>query len=120
MPIPSLPGAGAPTQEPEAAAPIFAALGDPTRLRLVTRLCQEGPLSISRLTEGVPVTRQAITKHLRALADVGLVRDHRSGREHIWELEPRPLDQARVFLDKVSARWDAALDRLRKFVEDEP
>ena len=71
------------------AAPVFAALGDATRLRLVARLCAGGPLSIARLSEGAGVTRQAITKHLHALADAGLARHSRRGRERIWELEPR-------------------------------
>ena len=74
-------------------APVFAALGDPIRLRLVSRLCIEGPLSITRLTEGAAITRQAITKHLYALTGAGLVRHHRRGRERICELEPRPLDE---------------------------
>ena len=72
------------------AAPVFAALGDATRLRLVARLCGDGPLSIARLSDGTGVTRQAITKHLNALAAAGLARDTRSGRERIWELEPSP------------------------------
>jgi DNA-binding transcriptional ArsR family regulator len=98
-------------------APVFAALGDETRLRLVGRLCTEGPLSIVRLSEGEDVTRQAITKHLLALADAGLVRDTRRGRERIWQLEPRRLDEARRHLDRISQQWDAALERLRAFVE---
>src|SRR5688500_20017324 len=100
-----------------AAAPVCAALGDETRLRLVSRLCVEGPLSIARLSEGIPVTRQAITKHLRALADAGLARDTRRGRESIWELEPRRLEAARRCLDQISEQWDAAIDRLKAFVE---
>jgi DNA-binding transcriptional ArsR family regulator len=103
----------------EAAAPVFAALGDRTRLRLVTRLCEDGPLSISRLSDGADVTRQAITKHLNALADAGLVRGTRHGRERIWELQPRRLEVARRYLDDVSAQWDAAIERLKAFVEDE-
>lgn len=99
---------------------MFAALGDATRLHLVSRLCQEGPLSIARLSEGLPVTRQAVTKHLRALASAGLVRDCRVGREHRWELEPAPLAEARVCLDRISAQWDGALDRLRALVEAPP
>jgi DNA-binding transcriptional ArsR family regulator len=102
-----------------AAAPVFAALGDPTRLRLVSRLCTDGPLSITRLREGTDVTRQAITKHLNALAGAGIVRDVRRGRERIWALAPEPLDDARRFLDQISAQWDAAIERLRAFVEDE-
>jgi DNA-binding transcriptional ArsR family regulator len=100
------------------AAPVFAALGDTTRLRLVARLCVEGPLSISDLSDGAKVTRQAITKHLQALAGAGLVRGSRRGRERIWELEPRRLDKARHWLDQISGQWDAAIDRLKAFVED--
>jgi DNA-binding transcriptional ArsR family regulator len=101
------------------AAPVFAALGDTTRLRLVTRLVTDGPLSITQLREGTDVTRQAITKHLHALAGAGLVRDTRRGRERIWVLEPEPIDAARRYLDDISAQWDEAIDRLRAFVEDE-
>jgi DNA-binding transcriptional ArsR family regulator len=101
------------------AAPVFAALGDATRLRLVARLCGDGPLSIARLSEDSGVTRQAITKHLHALADAGLVRDTRSGRERIWELEPRRLERARRCLDQIADQWDAALTRLKAFVEEE-
>jgi DNA-binding transcriptional ArsR family regulator len=98
-------------------APVFAALGDPTRLRLVARLCGDGPLSISSLSEGAGVTRQAVTKHLHALAGAGLVRDTRRGRERIWELEPRRLEKARRSLEQISDQWDAAIGRLRGFVE---
>jgi DNA-binding transcriptional ArsR family regulator len=100
-------------------APVFAALGDPTRLRLVARLCAEGPLSITRLSEGAGVSRQAITKHLYALATAGLARNARSGREQIWELEPRRLEIARRCLDHISDQWDVALGRLKALVEDE-
>ncbi len=100
-------------------APVFAALGDETRLRLVDRLCVEGPLSIARLTDGAEVTRQAVTKHLHVLAGAGLVRDVRRGRERLWELTPRRVDEARRALDAISARWDAALERLRAFVEQD-
>jgi len=99
-------------------APIFAALGDETRLRLVARLCASGPLSIARLTDGADVTRQAITKHLHVLAGAGLVRDVRQGRERVWELEPKKLEDARRCLDLISAQWDRALDRLRALVEE--
>jgi len=102
------------------AAPVFAALGDATRLRLVARLCGDGPLSIARLSDGSGVTRQAITKHLNALAAAGLVRDTRSGRERIWELEPRRLEIARRCIDQIADQWDVALDRLKAFVEKEP
>jgi DNA-binding transcriptional ArsR family regulator len=99
-------------------ANVFAALGDETRLSLVSRLSSDGPMSIARLTEGTAVTRQAITKHLRVLADAGVVRGARAGRESVWELEARCLVQARRFLDIISADWDSALGRLKKFVED--
>ena len=102
------------------AAPIFAALGDETRLRLVARLCDEGPLSIVRLSAGSPVTRQAVTKHLHALAAAGLVRSTRRKhqRQRLWELEARRLQEARAYLDRISQDWDDALERLRAFVED--
>ncbi len=99
-------------------APMFAALGDETRLALVARLSSEGPLSITRLTAGSAVTRQAVTKHLNVLATAGLVSDLRQGRERIWELEPQQMEAARTYLDHVSKRWDAALDRLSRFVEE--
>lgn len=100
------------------AAPVFAALGDATRLRLVARLSGDGPLSIASLSEGSGVTRQAVTKHLHTLADAGLVRDSRRGRERIWELEPRRLERARRSLQEISIQWDAAIDRLKAFVEE--
>src|SRR5262245_13589231 len=101
------------------AAPVFAALGDETRLRLVARLCAEGPLSIVRLSADVPVTRQAVTKHLHALAAAGLVRGPRRGRrrQRLWQLEPRRLQEASRWLELISQRWDEALERLRAFVE---
>lgn len=99
-------------------APVFAALGDVTRLRILTRLADGGLLSITQLTEGEDVTRQAITKHLAVLHDAGLVRDVRRGRERLWELERAPLDDARAFLDRVSQRWDQRLARLAAMVED--
>jgi DNA-binding transcriptional ArsR family regulator len=99
------------------AGPVFAALGDETRLAVVARLCAGGPQSIARLTEGSDVTRQAITKHLNVLEDVGLVRGARRGRERIWELDTKRLDDAGRFLDQISKRWDEALGRLKKFVE---
>lgn len=101
------------------AAPVFAALGDGTRLKIITRLCTSGPQSIVRLTEGANVSRQAITKHLHALADAGLVRSTREGRAQIWELEPRRLAKARRYLDQISDQWDAAIARLRTLVEQE-
>ncbi len=99
------------------AAVLFAALGDPTRLSLLRRLSLDGPLSITRLSEGTGVTRQAITKHLNTLGNVGLVRHARRGREQVWELERKRLEKARAYLDRVAAQWDAAALRLKAFVE---
>jgi DNA-binding transcriptional ArsR family regulator len=99
-------------------AAVFAALGDETRLRLVTRLCNDGPSSITRLTQGARITRQAITKHLRVMQDAGLVRSTRRGRESCWELDRRRLEEVRRNLALISKQWDDALDRLRRFVED--
>jgi DNA-binding transcriptional ArsR family regulator len=103
--------------DPAHVAPVFSALGDATRLALVTRLCAGGPLSIARLTTGSDLTRQAITKHLGVLARAGLVSDARRGRERIWTLDPDHLKKARGWLDEISIQWDRALDRLKKFVE---
>ena len=102
----------------DASAPIFAALGDGTRLRLVSRLCGGGPMSIARLTAGTRVTRQAVTKHLQVLAGAGLVRGRRQGRESLWELEPRQLEAARRYLDLISQRWDDTLGRLKAALEE--
>ncbi len=99
------------------AAPIFAALGDETRLQIVARMCGEGPLSIMRLADGASVSRQAITKHLHALEEAGLAQSSRIGRECIWELRTKRLSQATRYLDQISKQWDAALQRLRAFVE---
>ncbi|TMF64005.1 MAG: helix-turn-helix transcriptional regulator [Chloroflexi bacterium] len=105
-------------REVSRAAPVFAALGDETRLALVARLSSDGPLSITRLTAGSAVTRQAVTKHLDVLAMAGLVSDVRRGRERIWELELEQMEAAGAYLEHVSKRWDEALDRLKQFVEE--
>jgi len=97
--------------------PVFAALGDETRLRLVVRLCTGQPLSITQLAAGAGVTRQAITKHLHVLSDAGLIRGAREGREQHWRLEPRRLLEARRCLDLISHQWDEALDRLKAHLE---
>lgn len=99
------------------AAPLFAALGDETRLRLLVRLSSGGPGSIARLSARSRVSRQAITKHLEVLSDAGLARSFRRGRECIWELEPKRLAEAHKYLDRISSQWDDALDRLKRFVE---
>ena len=100
------------------AAPLFAALGDETRLRVVARLSAGGPASISGLAAGADVTRQAITKHLAVLAAAGVVEGRRQGREHIWALQPRRLEDAHAFLSRISREWDNALGRLAKMVEE--
>jgi len=92
-------------------ARLFAALGDETRLRLIARLCEHGPLSIARLTEGSKVTRQAISKHLRVMKKSGLVRSAPRGRESVWQLAQPTLDEARRYLKKISKQWDEALVR---------
>ena len=102
----------------ENSAQIFDALGDPTRLQLVARLSRGGPQSITGLTRGSALTRQAITKHLRVLAGAGLVRGTRRGRESRWALERKPLDVATRYLEWISRRWDSALERLKTFVEE--
>jgi DNA-binding transcriptional ArsR family regulator len=99
-------------------APLFAALGDGTRLALVVTLCTGGPLSIAKLSEDFDVSRQAVTKHLDVLAEAGLVKSRRQGRERIWEFEPRRLAEAHEYLELLSRRWDASLARLKAFVED--
>ena len=98
-------------------APLFAALGNETRLRLVSRLCGGGPMSITRLTAGSKVTRQAITKHLRVMEKAGLVRSTRRGRECVWQLDQRHLAEARRHLERISEQWDEALGRLRALLE---
>ncbi|MCV7286473.1 helix-turn-helix transcriptional regulator [Mycolicibacterium wolinskyi] len=99
-------------------APLFDALGDPNRLRIVTRLCDGGPCSTAQLTEVIAVSRQAATKHLLLMEAVGLVSSHRQGRERIWEIRPEPLAEASDYLTALSRRWDRAIDRLRAYVED--
>jgi DNA-binding transcriptional ArsR family regulator len=98
-------------------APVFAALGDENRLRLLARLAG-GPLSISRLTAGSGITRQGVTKHLLVLAGAGLVRSSRRGKESLWRLERRRLEEARGSLDLISRQWDQALGKLKLFVEE--
>jgi DNA-binding transcriptional ArsR family regulator len=99
-------------------ARVFAALGDETRLRLLSRLCQDGPTSITKLAVGFGITRQAITKHLRAMESSGLVRSRRHGRRSIWQLDQRRLQDVRRCLNLIEEQWDMALSRLRQFVED--
>jgi len=99
-------------------APLFAALGDQTRWSLVGRLCDHGPMSITKLAAGSKMSRQAITKHLRVMEKARLVESARHGRERMWRLDERRLAEARRYLDLISRQWDEALGRLRQFVED--
>ena len=99
-------------------ASIFAALGDETRLAMLAKLANGEPQSISRLTEGIDLTRQAVTKHLRVLEDAGMVRSTRVGRKSHFSLRPKPLESVRDYLDTVSRQWDDALARLKAFAED--
>lgn len=104
-------------QSAERYALVFAALGDETRLALIAKLARGKPRSISQLTQGSRVTRQAITKHLRVLQSVGVVRGMRQGRESLFELDPRPIEGLKGYLESVSEQWDEALGRLKAFVE---
>jgi DNA-binding transcriptional ArsR family regulator len=99
-------------------APILAALGDESRLQIVRKLCKVGPLSITRLAEDADISRQAVTKHLHSLYDAGLVRSERRGRERIWKLESKRLEEVRRYLAQISRQWDDALIRLKSAVED--
>ncbi len=96
---------------------VFFALGDGTRLALVRRLVAAGALSATTLAQGADVSRQAIVKHLQVLQDAGIVAPERRGREVLYALDTRRVDDAREFLTAISARWDRAIDRLRTMVE---
>lgn len=98
-------------------APVFAALGDPTRLMLVGRLRGGDAQSIATLSQGAAISRQAMTKHLQVLEAAGLVTRRRVGRESRYLLQPETLTKARSYLDEVSAHWERALERLQCFVD---
>lgn len=98
-------------------ARVFAALGDPTRLRLVTMLCAGGALSIAQLTASTDISRQGVTKHLEVLAQAGVVQDVRAGRERLWQLDPVQIEAARQTLEIIGRQWDVALGALKAFVE---
>jgi len=106
-----------PREDVAGSAPVFAALGDETRLRLVARLCRGGPMSIAKLTDGFAISRQAITKHLRVMEGAGLVRSSQQGRESVWQLEQKRLMEARHHLQTIASQWDDTLGRLKRFVE---
>jgi DNA-binding transcriptional ArsR family regulator len=99
-------------------AEVFAALGDETRLSLVAKLCGGESVSISQLTEGTKLTRQAITKHLRVLENAGIVHSTRQGRESRFAFDPQSIEEIKRYLDFVSEQWDQALARLKSFVEE--
>jgi len=101
----------------EAIASVFAALGDPTRLKLVTALCASGALSIAQLTATTEISRQGVTKHLQVLADAGVVQDVKLGRERLWQLEPGQIEEARRTLEVIGKQWDVALAKLKTFAE---
>jgi len=107
-------------QDLRASAPVFAALGDETRLTLLARLSRGEPLSITRLAEGTSLTRQAVTKHLRVLEAAELARSSKRGREQMWEMNARQLEHARHCLDLIGRQWESALERLKSAVEGKP
>lgn len=102
----------------QSVAPLFAALGDETRLQVLLRLSRRGRGSIAEVGEGVSVSRQAVTKHLNVLAKAGFVQGERHGREHVWRLRPERLKEVQAWLDRVSREWDGSLQQLQRFVED--
>lgn len=101
----------------QGAAPLFAALGDATRLGLLACLCASGPLTVTHLSGQFDVSRQAITKHLEVLSEAGLVKSLRKGRERIWTFEPKRLEDVHQYLERLSQQWDVALERLKVLVE---
>jgi len=101
------------TAKPKARARVFAALGDKTRLSLVAKLCSGEPNSISQLAQESKLTRQAITKHLGVLERAGIVGSSQSGRERLFEFDPEPLEELRVYLNSVTKQWEQTRSRLK-------
>lgn len=101
----------------EALASVFAALGDPTRLKLVAVLCAGGAFSIAQLTANTEISRQGVTKHLQVLADAGVVRGVKLGRERLWQLEPGQIEEAKRTLEVIGRQWEVALGKLKAFAE---
>ncbi len=101
----------------EALASVFAALGDPTRLKLVAVLCAGGAFSIGQLTANTDISRQGVTKHLQVLAQAGVVRDVKRGRERLWQLEPSQIEEAKRTLEVIGQEWEVALGKLKLFAE---
>ena len=106
-----------PLRRPEAAAPVFAALGDPIRLTLVRTLADGQVRSLGELAEGLPVTRQAVAKHLRVLEGAGLVSSVRAGRETRFAFRPDRVGEMRAYLGEIGGQWEDALLRLKGHLE---
>jgi DNA-binding transcriptional ArsR family regulator len=107
------------TPPPPDLAPVFFALGDSTRLRLIAVLCVGGAFSIAQLTANTHITRQAVTKHLQVLADAGLVKDLKVGRERLWQFDPAQLERARRSLEIIGRQWEQALGKLKASIENQ-
>ena len=114
--VPAPKGAGQKAALP-GLAPVFFALGDETRLRIIAALCAGGVFSIAQLTAGTDITRQAVTKHLLVLSDAGLVKDLKIGRERLWQFDPARLDEARRSLEIIGRQWESALMKLKISLE---
>jgi len=95
---------------------IFSALADATRREVIRALSQNGPSTATGLAANLPVTRQAVVKHLSALADAGLVTATRRGREKLYQISPRPLTDAVSWMADLGARWDERLAALKDHV----
>jgi DNA-binding transcriptional ArsR family regulator len=117
MPAPNATGLPAILNSSETLAGVFAALGDPTRLKLVAVLCVGGAFSIAQLTANTDISRQGVTKHLQVLADAGVVRHVKLGRERLWQLDPAQIEEAKQTLEMIGKEWDLALGRLKVFAE---
>jgi DNA-binding transcriptional ArsR family regulator len=96
---------------------IFSALSDPTRRQVIRSLSEEGPSTVTELADRIPVTRQAIAKHLAALDEAGLVASTAEGRRRSYRLTPGPLADAMEWMVDVGAEWDERLDALKRLLE---
>ncbi|MGZ8631065.1 MAG: ArsR/SmtB family transcription factor [Actinomycetota bacterium] len=96
---------------------VFSALSDPTRRAVIRCLSDDGPTTLARLADELPVTRQAVSKHLAALEHAGLVSATVAGRSRTYRLTPGPLTEAMGWMVEVGAEWDSRLDALRRYVE---
>jgi DNA-binding transcriptional ArsR family regulator len=110
-------GLSAIARSSDALANVFAALGDPTRLKLVAVICAGGAFSIAQLTANTDISRQGVTKHLQVLAEAGIVRDVKQGRERLWQLDPAQIAEAKRTLELIGREWDVALGKLKAFAE---